>query len=99
MDLLHQPVHEAVVQRNAARAPHSHNLTHQAARQRRGVRRGAQPRLRVDHRQRGDGVPGGVPDDFLPALGLHVGQDGEEGAAGFEERGEGVQVGVFERCG
>ena len=46
------------------------------------------PRLRVDLRERGDGVPGDVPYDFLPASDLDVGLDDEFRVSCFQESGE-----------
>ena len=46
------------------------------------------PCLRVNLRERRNGVPGYVPHDFLPAPDLDVGFDDEFGVSCFQEGGE-----------
>ena len=49
------------------------------------------PRLRVDLRERGDGVPGYVPHNFLPSPDLDVGFDDEFGVSCFKKGSEAVE--------
>lgn len=56
-----------------------------------------QPRLRVNHGQGSQRVPGSVPDDLFPSLALDIrrAEDLESSLAGFEQRRKCRQAFLF----
>lgn len=97
VDFRHQSIDEVVFQLHVAPSADVDDFPHQFSRQRGGFRGRAQPGLGVQHGQRGERVPCHVPDHFLPSAALDVFQDPEPCLSCLQERGEGVEAGLFER--